>query len=287
MVNKNNKEMMEEYVHNPIAHSCGKLCGNMRGGSCTHPCNSLCHPGPCPPCSMIIELPCQCGKTKYLHESCITCRKAVRCGTDPASIHCDQVCGKLLDCKEHTCQLVCHAGPCPSCSIPVECKCYCGAERKQMPCGETKMAICSRNPPYEEDLVIPTVAAVQQGLINSSIYKESVIGDLDGLSDLSDDSEDDASAEVITEGAEVTKEGAEVTKTEATKTETKEEAMAKKPFKLLTMREAGIGGYSCGRVCGKVLACQRHRCDRVCHAGDCGLCPFTVTDVAPATRPHA
>ena len=144
-----------------------------------------------------------------------------------------------------------------------------------MPCGETKMAICSRNPPYEEDLVIPTVAAVQQGLINSSIYKESVIGDLDGLSDLSDDSEDDASAEVTKEGAE------------ATKTETKEEAMAKKPFKLLTMREAGIGGYSCGRVCGKVLACQRHRCDRVCHAGDCGLCPFTVTDVAPATRPHA
>ena len=34
------------------------------------------------------------------------CRKAVRCGTDPASIHCDQVCGKLLDCKEHTCQKV-------------------------------------------------------------------------------------------------------------------------------------------------------------------------------------
>ena len=62
------KEMMEEYVHNPIAHSCGKLCGHMRGGSCTHPCNCLCHPGPCPPCSMIIELPCQCGKTKCVCE---------------------------------------------------------------------------------------------------------------------------------------------------------------------------------------------------------------------------
>ena len=116
----------------------------------------------------------------------------MRCGTDPASIHCDQVCGKLLDCKEHTCQLVCHAGPCPSCAVPVECKCYCGAEHKTMPCGETKMAICSRNPSYEEDLVIPTVAAVQQGLINSSIYKDSVIGDLDGLSDLSDSDEETA-----------------------------------------------------------------------------------------------
>ena len=65
------------------------------------------------------------------------------------------------------------------------------------------------------------------------------------------------------------------------------EATAKKPFKLLSMREAGIGGYSCGRVCGKVLACQRHRCDRVCHPGDCGVCPFTVTAVTFATRPDA
>lgn len=197
----------------------------------------------------------------------------MRCGTDPASIHCDQVCGKLLDCKEHTCQLVCHAGPCPSCAVPVECKCYCGAEHKTMPCGETKMAICSRNPSYEEDLVIPTVAAVQQGLINSSIYKDSVIGDLDGLSDLSDSDEETA------------EEKGEEKKEE--KGEEEKEATAKKPFKLLSMREAGIGGYSCGRVCGKVLACQRHRCDRVCHPGDCGVCPFTVTAVTFATRPDA
>ena len=100
----------------------------------------------------------------------MTCRKAVRCGTDPASIHCDQVCGKLLDCKEHTCQLVCHAGECPSCSIPVDCKCYCGAEHKEMPCGKTKMAICSRNPNYDEDLLIPTVAGVHEGMIKASIY---------------------------------------------------------------------------------------------------------------------
>ena len=182
----------------------------------------------------------------------------MRCGTDPASIHCDQVCGKLLDCKEHTCQLVCHAGPCPSCAVPVECKCYCGAEHKTMPCGETKMAICSRNPSYEEDLVIPTVAAVQQGLINSSIYKDSVIGDLDGLSDLSDSDEETAEEKGEEEKEE---KGEEVT-----------EATAKKPFKLLSMREAGIGGYSCGRVC---------------HPGDCGMCPFTVTAVTFAARPDA
>ena len=212
----------------------------------------------------------------------MTCRKAVRCGTDPASIHCDQVCGKLLDCKEHTCQLVCHAGECPSCSIPVDCKCYCGAEHKEMPCGTTKMAICSRNPNYDEDLLIPTVAGVHEGMIKASIYNTSVIGDLDGLSDLSDDeSEEEERGEVKEEKKEV--------KEEVKEEETAKDApqQAKKPFKLLTMREAGIGGYSCGRVCGKVLVCQRHRCDRICHPGDCGNCPFTVTEVVSATPPDA
>ena len=217
----------------------------------------------------------------------------MRCGTDPASIHCDQVCGKLLDCKEHTCQLVCHAGPCPSCAVPVECKCYCGAEHKTMSCGETKMAICSRNPSYEEDLVIPTVATVQQGLINSSIYKDSVIGDLDGLSDLSDSDEETAEEKGEEKKEEKGEEKGEEEKEEKGEEKKEEkgeevtEATAKKPFKLLSMREAGIGGYSCGRVCGKVLACQRHRCDRVCHPGDCGVCPFTVTAVALAARPDA
>ena len=211
----------------------------------------------------------------------------MRCGTDPASIHCDQVCGKLLDCKEHTCQRVSHAGPCPSCAVPVECKCYCGAEHKTMSCGETKMAICSRNPSYEEDLVIPTVAAVQQGLINSSIYKDSVIGDLDGLSDLSDSDEEPAEEKKEEEKEEKGEEEKEEKGEEKKEKKEVTEATAKKPFKLLSMREAGIGGYSCGRVCGKVLACQRHRCDRVCHPGDCGVCPFTVTAVALAARPDA
>ena len=223
----------------------------------------------------------------------MTCRKAVRCGTDPASIHCDQVCGKLLDCKEHTCQLVCHAGECPSCSIPVDCKCYCGAEHKEMPCGKTKMAICSRNPNYDEDLLIPTVAGVHEGMIKASIYNTSVIGDLDGLSDLSDDeSEEEERGEVKEEKKEVkeeVKEEKKEVKEEVKEDETAKDApqQAKKPFKLLTMREAGIGGYSCGRVCGKVLVCQRHRCDHICHPGDCGNCPFTVTEVVSATPPDA
>ena len=308
-----------------LPHSCGKICGRSRGGSCVHPCTDPCHPGACHPCSATIELPCQCGRTK----------QTVRCGVDPASVHCDQVCGKLLDCKEHTCQLVCHAGPCPSCTVSVECRCYCGKHRATMPCGKTRMAICSRNPDYRPELMIPTMAAATEGTVRAALYNRDVLGDLDGLSDLSDDEENDddkekekkeegtadeaskegsakeeAKEEVKEEAKEETKEDStkdsakeakdsttedsakDSTKEEDAKDSTKEEpskeepssqtpidacAHAKEPFALLSVRAAGIGGYSCGEVCGKVLACQRHRCDRVCHPLDCGVCPFTVT----------
>lgn len=251
MINrKQNDEIMSDAI---TPHCCGKLCGRDRGNGCIHPCNMLCHPGPCPPCSAIITLPCQCGRTT----------QSVRCGTDPSSIHCEEVCGKLLNCQEHTCSLVCHSGPCPSCTIPVDCKCYCGAVKKVMNCGETKMAICSRYPPYDPDLMIETKAEIGEGQVNASLYNnEDVLGDLDGLSDLSD-SEEEGQCEHTIEEKPV---GQAV------------EEKPKKPFALLPIREAGIGAFSCGNICGKVLPCQRHRCDKVCHPNNCGVCPFTVTD---------
>ena len=164
-------------------------------------------------------------------------RQTVRCGTDPSTVQCENVCGKLLDCKEHTCLLVCHSGPCPSCEVPVECSCYCGAQHSVIPCGKTKIAMCSRNPRVE--------AVKAPAAADPAVYNEDVIGDLSGLSDMSDD-------------------------------ETPAEAI---PFKKLSVREAGVGGFSCGGICGRLLSCGRHRCERVCHPLDCGLCPYQVTDV--------
>src|ERR1700733_3998784 len=31
---------------------------------------------------------------------------------------------------------------------------------------------------------------------------------------------------------------------------------------------------SCGDVCGRMLSCQKHTCEKVCHDGDCGNCPI-------------
>eukprot|EP00803_Ostreobium_quekettii_P005135 evm.model.scf_243.8 EVM.evm.TU.scf_243.8 scf_243:37566-42694(-) len=33
--------------------------------------------------------------------------------------------------------------------------------------------------------------------------------------------------------------------------------------------------FECGEVCGKPLACGRHKCSKICHYGDCGGCPMS------------
>ncbi len=108
-------------------HSCGQLCGRHRGHGCPHPCESVCHPGPCSPCAAMGPIrTCGCGRTSY----------RTRCGapeSDPATAaggarSCGAVCGKPLSCgvKSHKCTRTCHTGPCGSCDRYVQQSCYCG-----------------------------------------------------------------------------------------------------------------------------------------------------------------
>ncbi|CAN6445941.1 unnamed protein product [Victoria cruziana] len=39
----------------------------------------------------------------------------------------------------------------------------------------------------------------------------------------------------------------------------------------------GSTDLSCGQPCGSVLACGRHRCERICHAGDCVPCEASIS----------
>ena len=166
------------------------------------------------------------------------------------------------------CQLVCHAGPCPSCEIPVDCKCYCGAKRDILPCGKTKIAMCSRNPRLSS--VKAATAA------DPSLYNEDVIGDLDGLSDLSDLSD-------FSDMSDDEKNGDTADQKEKENSEQRPMEPAI-PFKLMTAREAGVGGFSCGGVCDRLLSCGRHHCQQTCHPLNCGPCPYQVTEVGNAER---
>ncbi|KAJ1960067.1 FKBP12-associated protein [Dispira parvispora] len=119
---------------NDVPHSCGQPCGRPRkpltgnnAPACPHPCPLPCHPGPCPPCTALAPLTfCYCGKKQY----------QVRCSEhDPAGTSCDQPCGELLECGEHTCQEICHAELCPPCLVIETQQCYCGQSVREGTCG--------------------------------------------------------------------------------------------------------------------------------------------------------
>uniref|UniRef100_A0A672HDS0 Nuclear transcription factor, X-box binding 1 n=1 Tax=Salarias fasciatus TaxID=181472 RepID=A0A672HDS0_SALFA len=114
-----------EFQRNEIPHSCGDMCGKKRSGvDCHHPCNILCHPGPCPQCPAFVTKSCVCGKTS----------QPMRCG-QAAVLQCDQVCGAALNCVKHTCVQVCHSGACQPCQLPVQQVCYCGVATRDVLCG--------------------------------------------------------------------------------------------------------------------------------------------------------
>ncbi|KAF5350789.1 hypothetical protein D9758_010328 [Tetrapyrgos nigripes] len=106
-------------------HSCGNPCSRQRT-SCHHPCPLLCHPGPCPPCKVTMDIPCNCIRKRVV---------AVRCGDD-ANISCNEPCSKILSCGKHHCTKTCHIGECDPCPKMEKQKCWCEKEEKEVKCGE-------------------------------------------------------------------------------------------------------------------------------------------------------
>ncbi|KAK3942193.1 hypothetical protein QBC46DRAFT_380857 [Diplogelasinospora grovesii] len=138
----------KDFDPKPIAglppHSCGQTCTKPRATSCPHPCNLMCHAGPCPPCTLMGPTQtCYCGK----HTSTKRCSE-----TDYGKgFSCNEVCGDLLPCGEHTCSQLCHSGLCGACELPVLSTCYCGKEQREIPCNKRDDIIESFNYRSDDD----------------------------------------------------------------------------------------------------------------------------------------
>ncbi|KAG8188216.1 hypothetical protein JTE90_021237 [Oedothorax gibbosus] len=102
---------------------CGKPCGKELACG-THACQEACHSGACPPCQKQSLQRCACGSTSLLRP----CQES--------AFQCGRVCAKPLHCGHHTCQLVCHAGPCPDCPDSGLRTCPCGKKTEVRPCTE-------------------------------------------------------------------------------------------------------------------------------------------------------
>jgi hypothetical protein len=47
---------------------------------------------------------------------------------------CKKICGKTLNCKNHTCEALCHTGKCQDCPKTIVLTCFCGGESKEVSC---------------------------------------------------------------------------------------------------------------------------------------------------------
>ncbi|XP_008557896.1 protein shuttle craft [Microplitis demolitor] len=113
-----------EWNRRDIAHSCGEICGRTRAkNNCIHKCTLLCHPGSCPLCLTMVKRFCGCGKTY----------KSLKCSTD-TQLSCSNICDKLLNCKQHKCEKICHHGDCDPCEKKINQHCYCGKENRHVDC---------------------------------------------------------------------------------------------------------------------------------------------------------
>ncbi|KAJ6486912.1 hypothetical protein C8R45DRAFT_869588 [Mycena sanguinolenta] len=84
--------------------TCKSACGSIL--ACGHACAALCHEGACPPCSERVVRPCRCGgSTKTMFCSAAT-------GED-VEVLCEKTCKALRACGRHQCLRVC----CPLASV--------------------------------------------------------------------------------------------------------------------------------------------------------------------------
>ncbi|KAF9431022.1 FKBP12-associated protein [Entomortierella beljakovae] len=113
--------------------SCNRVCGELLGCG-KHSCDSICHPGLCPPCKEEQAQLCYCGK----HERNALCgdgelRTTIIDGEMKTGYYdCMSICHRPLACGHHKCSKTCHAldselGECPARPKVVK-SCPCGAK---------------------------------------------------------------------------------------------------------------------------------------------------------------
>lgn len=224
---------------------CDKICGRpMACGqpSAPHCCQSVCHGGACPPCTLTTMVRCRCGHMdQEMNCTELTtraddarCKKKCTKKRQCCKHNCNQLCciesehpcplpcSRMLGCGTHRCPLLCHRGVCPRCDRLTfdELTCECGAQVLFPP-----IACGTRPPPCQR--VCSRGRACGHDPLHSCHSGECP------------------------------------------------------PCTVLTRRLCHGGHeyrpaipchtdtFSCGMACNKPMECGNHKCIQVCHAGDC------------------
>ncbi|XP_062233162.1 NF-X1-type zinc finger protein NFXL1-like [Phragmites australis] len=226
-------------------HSCGELCSkpleraetSAKGHDgaatrCPHVCVLQCHPGPCPPCKAFApDRPCPCGKQTIVR----------RCADRSTPVTCGRHCERLLPCRRHRCEKVCHTGPCGDCSVVISARCFCGKKKETLLCG---------------DMVVKGKLSEEDGVFSCSEVCGHTLAC--GYHACQDMCHPGPCGECeLTPG--------KVTTCHCGKT------------RLEAMRANCLDPIpTCDKICDKELPCGVHRCKVNCHEGECPPCLVRV-----------
>ncbi|XP_077597775.1 NF-X1-type zinc finger protein NFXL1 [Stigmatopora nigra] len=219
------------------AWSCQQPCGKLlscRQHKCLQPCHSECSP-----CLKTSVQKCLCGR-----------EKAQRPCADP-QWKCQRMCGAILSCGNHTCELVCHDGRCPPCPRSLSRTCPCGKTKSSLPCTE-EVALCGDT--CERPLSCGKHTCSMRchrgncDTCRQEVTKECRCGKYRKLMA--------CHKEYLCESKC-----------------SKSRGCQKHPCR----RKCCPGNCPpCDQICARTLGCRNHKCPSVCHQGSCYPCPETV-----------
>ncbi|KAM9700548.1 transcriptional repressor NF-X1 isoform 2-T2 [Dama dama] len=226
--------------------SCGKVCGKpLPCGSLDfiHTCEKLCHEGDCGPCSRTSVISCRCSfRTKEL--PCTSLK------SEDATFMCDKRCNKKRLCGRHKCNEICCVDKEHKCPLICGRKLRCGLHRCEEPCHRGNCQTCWQA--SFDELTCHCGASV--------IYPPVPCG---------------------TRPPECTQTCARVHECDHPVYHSCHSEDKCPPCTFL-MQKWCMGKHelrsnipchlvdiSCGLPCGATLPCGMHRCQRLCHKGEC------------------
>ncbi|XP_069487810.1 NF-X1-type zinc finger protein NFXL1 [Ambystoma mexicanum] len=218
--------------------SCQLPCG--RKLQCEqHKCENPCHKGDCQPCPRVSKQRCLCGR-----------HIAERLCASPLW-QCDQVCGKTLPCANHTCEQVCHSGPCGACPRSGKRTCPCEKSKYSLPCTED----------------VPTCGDSCDKVLECGLHRCSQRCHRGPCETCRQEVEKQCRCGKHTKRMPCHK--PYQCETKCPKTRDCQRHQCK--------RKCCSGNCpACDQMCGRTLGCRNHKCPSVCHRGSCYPCPETV-----------